>query len=54
MFGGLETTWMKAGVMALTALTLIAILSLRPIRNMAFEFFLISHIILYVASTNLV
>ncbi|KZW04273.1 hypothetical protein EXIGLDRAFT_828184 [Exidia glandulosa HHB12029] len=44
-FGGLETTWMKAGVMALVALSLSAIVSLRPIRNAAFEFFLISHII---------
>ncbi|EJD53556.1 hypothetical protein AURDEDRAFT_156793 [Auricularia subglabra TFB-10046 SS5] len=45
MFGGLETTWMKAGVMALTALTLTFFLSLRPVRNAAYEFFLITHII---------
>lgn len=38
--------FMRAGVTALAALTLIAIGSIRPIRNAAFEIFLVSHIVL--------
>ncbi|GJE84448.1 ferric reductase family protein [Phanerochaete sordida] len=38
--------WMRWGALGLTAFTLAAILSLRPIRNAFFEFFLISHIVL--------
>ncbi|EKM59392.1 uncharacterized protein PHACADRAFT_169942 [Phanerochaete carnosa HHB-10118-sp] len=38
--------WMRWGATGLTAFTLAAILSLRPIRNAFFEFFLISHIVL--------
>lgn len=37
---------MRWGVTALTALSLAAVLSLRPIRQRFFEFFLVSHIIL--------
>ncbi|KIJ94088.1 hypothetical protein K443DRAFT_111053 [Laccaria amethystina LaAM-08-1] len=37
---------MRAGALSLVALTLATILSIRPIRNIAFEFFLISHIVL--------
>ncbi|KAI0091940.1 ferric reductase NAD binding domain-containing protein [Irpex rosettiformis] len=38
--------WMRWGAVGLVALTLTTILSVRPIRHIAFEFFLISHIIL--------
>ncbi|KIJ94089.1 hypothetical protein K443DRAFT_134858 [Laccaria amethystina LaAM-08-1] len=38
--------WMRAGAVGMAALTLMNILSLRPVRNMAFEFFLICHIVL--------
>ncbi|KAI0796559.1 ferric reductase NAD binding domain-containing protein [Abortiporus biennis] len=38
--------WMRWGLAGLIAFTLATILSLRPIRNMVFEFFLVSHIIL--------
>ncbi|KAF7433186.1 hypothetical protein PC9H_005135 [Pleurotus ostreatus] len=38
--------WMIAGAIALVAFTLATFISFRPIRNAAFEFFLISHIIL--------
>ncbi|KAI0693553.1 ferric reductase NAD binding domain-containing protein [Cytidiella melzeri] len=38
--------WMRCGATGLVAFTLATILSVRPIRNIAFEFFLISHIIL--------
>lgn len=38
--------WMRWGAVGLAAFTLAAILSLRPIRNAFFEFFLISHIVL--------
>lgn len=37
---------MRFGVLAMTAFTLASILSIRPIRNMAYEIFLILHIIL--------
>ncbi|KAF9468795.1 FAD-binding domain-containing protein [Collybia nuda] len=39
-------TWMRAGVTGLAAFTLATLLSIRPIRHMAFEFFLLSHIVL--------
>lgn len=38
--------WVRAGALGLTAFTLAAIFSIRPIRNAFFEFFLISHIVL--------
>lgn len=38
--------WMIAGAIALVAFTLATFISFRPIRNAAFEFFLISHIVL--------
>ncbi|KAI0068942.1 hypothetical protein BV25DRAFT_1817865 [Artomyces pyxidatus] len=38
--------WMRWGVVGLTSFTLATVLSIRPIRQSAFEFFLISHIIL--------
>ncbi|TDL29709.1 hypothetical protein BD410DRAFT_833972 [Rickenella mellea] len=38
--------WMRWGVVGLAAFTLAAILSIRPIRHAAFEFFLVTHIIL--------
>ncbi|KAH7105459.1 ferric reductase NAD binding domain-containing protein [Auriculariales sp. MPI-PUGE-AT-0066] len=41
----LSTSWMKAGVLSLVALTLTFIVSLRPIRKRFFEFFLITHIV---------
>lgn len=41
-----EHNWMRAGAVGLAAFTLATILSIRPIRHAAFEFFLISHIIL--------
>ncbi|KAG8745535.1 hypothetical protein FRC10_007713, partial [Ceratobasidium sp. 414] len=37
---------MRFGVVAMTSFTLAALLSLRPIRNMAYEFFLVCHIVL--------
>ena len=37
---------MRFGVVAMISFTLAAILSIRPIRNMAYEFFLIAHITL--------
>ncbi|PPQ88881.1 hypothetical protein CVT25_009116 [Psilocybe cyanescens] len=49
---GLPTTldlthnWMRSGATSLTALTLATILSVRPIRRAAFEFFLVTHIVL--------
>ena len=45
---------MRWGAVGLTAFTLAAVASLRPIRNAFFEFFLISHIILigYVLSPD--
>ncbi|KAI0082566.1 hypothetical protein K474DRAFT_1585791 [Panus rudis PR-1116 ss-1] len=42
----LANGWMRCGVVGLTAFTLATILSIRPIRNMFFEFFLITHIVL--------
>ncbi|KAI0321845.1 FAD-binding domain-containing protein [Amylostereum chailletii] len=39
-------SWMRWGVTGLIAFTLATVLSIRPIRQMAFEFFLVSHIIL--------
>ncbi|KAH9483266.1 Ferric reductase transmembrane component 5 [Psilocybe cubensis] len=42
----LSHNWMRSGAISLTALTLATILSIRPIRRAAFEFFLIAHIIL--------
>ena len=38
--------WMRWGATGLAAFTIAAVMSLRPIRNAFFEFFLISHIIL--------
>ncbi|TFK43398.1 FAD-binding domain-containing protein [Crucibulum laeve] len=38
--------WMRSGAVGLTAFSIATLLSVRPIRNMAFEFFLISHIVL--------
>ncbi|KAF9534178.1 ferric reductase NAD binding domain-containing protein [Crepidotus variabilis] len=38
--------WVRAGATGLGALTLAVILSIRPIRNAAFEFFLVAHIVL--------
>ncbi|KAK7695500.1 hypothetical protein QCA50_000136 [Cerrena zonata] len=38
--------WMQCGAVGLVAFTLATILSIRPIRNAFFEFFLVSHIIL--------
>ncbi|KAF9498476.1 hypothetical protein BDN71DRAFT_1385581 [Pleurotus eryngii] len=38
--------WMISGAIALVAFTVAAFISFRPIRNAAFEFFLISHIVL--------
>lgn len=38
--------WMRWGVTGLTAFSLATILSLRPIRQKVFEFFLVTHIIL--------
>jgi len=38
--------WMRWGAVGLTAFSLATALSLRPIRHAAFEFFLISHIVL--------
>ena len=38
--------WMRWGVTGLTAYTLATILSIRPIRQKVFEFFLVTHIIL--------
>ncbi|OBZ76332.1 putative ferric reductase transmembrane component [Grifola frondosa] len=38
--------WMRWGVAGLAAFTLTTILSIRPVRNMFFEFFLLSHIAL--------
>ncbi|KAF4574850.1 Ferric/Cupric Reductase Transmembrane Component [Pleurotus pulmonarius] len=38
--------WMVAGAVALVAFTLATFISFRPIRNAAFEFFLVSHIVL--------
>ncbi|KZS97904.1 hypothetical protein SISNIDRAFT_423350 [Sistotremastrum niveocremeum HHB9708] len=40
------TNWMQSGVLGLSAFTLAALLSVRPIRNRFFEFFLLSHVIL--------
>lgn len=37
---------MQAGAVGLAAFSLAALLSIRPIRHMAFEFFLLSHIVL--------
>ncbi|PPQ65217.1 hypothetical protein CVT26_000194 [Gymnopilus dilepis] len=37
--------WMQCGVLGLTGLTIATILSVRPIRQLAFEFFLVTHII---------
>ncbi|QRV87582.1 Ferric reductase like transmembrane component [Ceratobasidium sp. AG-Ba] len=42
----LDDVDMRFGVVAMTAFTLATLLSLRPIRNMAYEVFLICHIIL--------
>ncbi|KAG8692592.1 hypothetical protein FRC09_011094, partial [Ceratobasidium sp. 395] len=42
----LEEVDMRFGVVAMVSFTLAAILSLRPIRNMAYEFFLVCHIVL--------
>jgi len=42
----LSQGWMRAGVAGLAALTLATLLSVRPVRNMAYEFFLIAHIAL--------
>ncbi|KAF8607662.1 hypothetical protein BDV93DRAFT_603451 [Ceratobasidium sp. AG-I] len=42
----LDEVDMRFGVVAMVAFTLAAILSIRPIRNMAYEFFLIAHIVL--------
>ncbi|TFK76030.1 hypothetical protein BDN72DRAFT_362236 [Pluteus cervinus] len=39
-------TWMRWGAVGLAAFSLATFLSIRPFRNLAFEFFLISHIIL--------
>lgn len=39
-------SWMRWGAAGLTAFTLATILSVRPVRNLMFEFFLISHILL--------
>ncbi|KAF9483940.1 hypothetical protein BDN70DRAFT_903886 [Pholiota conissans] len=38
--------FMRAGAVGLVALTLAAILSIRPLRHVAFEFFLVAHIVL--------
>ncbi|KAL0949689.1 hypothetical protein HGRIS_009726 [Hohenbuehelia grisea] len=38
--------WVRAGAVAISAFTLATFLSFRPIRHIAFEFFLISHIVL--------
>ncbi|KAF8897417.1 hypothetical protein BD779DRAFT_1608032 [Infundibulicybe gibba] len=43
---GFDHGWMRSGALGLTAFSLATILSLRPIRQMVFEFFLVSHIIL--------
>ncbi|THH33660.1 hypothetical protein EUX98_g541 [Antrodiella citrinella] len=43
---GFETIWMQCGAVGLTAFTLAAILSVRPIRKAFFEIFLVGHIIL--------
>lgn len=44
---------MRSGALGLAALTIAMILSIRPIRNAAFEFFLVTHIIfiMYVRMT---
>lgn len=41
-----DHNWMRAGAVGLGAFTLAAILSVRPVRHVAFEFFLITHIVL--------
>ncbi|RDB22637.1 putative ferric reductase transmembrane component [Hypsizygus marmoreus] len=38
--------WMRAGAVGLTAFSLATVLAIRPIRHMAFEFFLVSHVVL--------
>ncbi|OCH90700.1 hypothetical protein OBBRIDRAFT_582310 [Obba rivulosa] len=38
--------WMRWGATGLTAFTLATIMSVRPVRNMFFEFFLVSHVFL--------
>ncbi|TFY82597.1 hypothetical protein EWM64_g1407 [Hericium alpestre] len=42
----LSHTWMRMGAVGLVAFTLATVLSLRPFRQLAFEFFLVSHIVL--------
>jgi ferric-chelate reductase len=45
--------WMQAGAIGLAAFSLATLFSIRPIRHLAFEFFLLSHIVLiaYVIAT---
>jgi len=38
--------WMRCGALGLAAFTIATILSIRPIRHVAFEFFLVAHIVL--------
>ncbi|KAF4619569.1 hypothetical protein D9613_005357 [Agrocybe pediades] len=38
--------WMRSGAVGLASLTIAVILSLQPIRHVAFEFFLVTHIVL--------
>lgn len=48
----IEHNWMRSGAVGLAALTIAMILSIRPIRNAAFEFFLVTHIIFIMYVTH--
>ena len=42
----LHNAWMQAGLLSMTAFTVLCIVSLRPIRAVGYEFFFVAHFIL--------